>query len=278
MDTVLIIDAHQHVGDLADALSYDGREPGRPPEVDEDARARLAHMDALGVTWSVLQPSHGYLRAEGLAATQRVNDRMARYQAFAPDRFCVLGTTEPMHGQVGVEEVERLHRLGLKGVAWHHRFQGCFIDSRWMWPTLERMAELGLLPLVHVNAESSMEAHWRLQRLAVDFPDLTFLAMDGLWTYERARHAMITAAHDPQCDLGHGGPGVLHIGRRVGRTQRVDDALLQHGQLRSERGGHQACPSLPAGGSCHVGGGSQQHPGRQRRPRIRPHVVRWRSH
>jgi uncharacterized protein len=202
----LIIDAHQHVGDLADALSYDGREPGRPPEVDEDARTRLAHMDALDVTWSVLQPSHGYLRADGLAATQRVNDRMAQYHAFSPDRFCVLGTTEPMHGQRGVEEVDRLHRLGLKGVAWHHRFQGCFIDSRWMWPTLERMAELGLLPLVHVNAESSMEAHWRLQRLAVDFPDLTFLAMDGLWTYERARHAMITAHTTPNVIWDMGGP------------------------------------------------------------------------
>ena len=202
----LIVDAHQHVGDLSDALSYDGREPGPQPDADEDAKARLASLDALGVRWAVLQPSHGYPRADGLAATQQVNDRMARYRHFAPDRFCVLGTTEPMHGQRGVEEVGRIHELGLKGVAWHHRFQGCFIDSRWMWPTLERMAELGLIPLVHVNAESSMEAHWRLQRLAVDFPTLTFLAMDGLWTYERARHAMMTASNTPNVIWDMGGP------------------------------------------------------------------------
>jgi predicted TIM-barrel fold metal-dependent hydrolase len=163
-------------------------------------------MDALGVRWAVLQPSHGYTRSDGLADTQRVNDQMTRYRDYAPDRFCVLGTTEPMHGQRGVEEVERLHHLGLKGVAWHHRFQGCFIDSRWMWPTLERMTALGLIPLVHVNAESSMEAHWRLQRLAVDFPNLTFLAMDGLWTYERARHAMITAKTTPNVIWDMGGP------------------------------------------------------------------------
>jgi len=202
----MIVDAHQHVGDLADALSYDGREPTRQPDVEEDAEARLVHMDALGVRWAVLQPSHGYTRSDGLADTQRVNDQMTRYRDYAPDRFCVLGTTEPMHGQRGVEEVDRLHHLGLKGVAWHHRFQGCFIDSRWMWPTLERMTALGLVPLVHVNAESSMEAHWRLQRLAVDFPNLTFLAMDGLWTYERARHAMITATTTPNVIWDMGGP------------------------------------------------------------------------
>jgi uncharacterized protein len=202
----LIIDAHQHVGDLADALSFDGRDPVPLRDVDEDAEARLAHMDALSISWAVLQPSHGYSRADGLAATRRVNDQMTRYRDFAPDRFCVLGTTEPMHGPQGVEEVDRVHHLGLKGVAWHHRFQGCFIDSRWMWPTLERMDAFGLIPLVHVNAESSMEAHWRLQRLAIDFPTLTFLAMDGLWTYERARHALLTAGTTPNVIWDMGGP------------------------------------------------------------------------
>jgi predicted TIM-barrel fold metal-dependent hydrolase len=163
-------------------------------------------MDALEIRWAVLQPSHGYLRADGLAATMEMNDRMARYQAYAHDRFWVLGTTEPMHGARGVDEVDRLHQLGLRGVAWHHRFQGCYIDSRWMWPTLTRMSELGLVPLVHANAESSLEAHWRLQRLAQDYPGLTFLAMDALWTYERARHAMITASITPNVIWDMGGP------------------------------------------------------------------------
>jgi uncharacterized protein len=203
---VLIVDAHHHVGDLGHVLSDDGRHAPPEPEPADDARQRLARMDALGVDWAVLQPSHGYLRPDGIADTMRLNDRMASYRAYAADRFRVLGTTEPLHGDRGIAEVDRIHELGLDGVAWHHRFQGCYIDSRWMWPTLTRLSELGLLALVHVNAESSMEAHWRLQRLAADFPDLTFLAMDGLWTYERARHALMTASSTPNVIWDMGGP------------------------------------------------------------------------
>jgi predicted TIM-barrel fold metal-dependent hydrolase len=202
----MIIDAHQHVGDLSDALSFDGTGEGTDLDIAEDARRRVAHMDALNVRWAILQPSHAYLRPDGITDTMRVNDRMALYPAYAPGRFCVLGTTEPMYGRRGLLELDRFQGLGLRGVAWHHRFQGCFIDSRWMWPTLERMGELGLVPLVHVNAESSMEAHWRLQRLAQDFPDLPFLAMDGLWTYERARHALMTAHVTPNVIWDMGGP------------------------------------------------------------------------
>lgn len=202
----MIVDAHQHIGHMADVLSFDGRETAAEPTVEEDAARRIAFMDSLDIVWAVLQPSHGYLRTEGIGATMKVNDRMARYRDIAPDRFRVLGTTEPLHGERSLAEVDRVRELGLDGLAWHHRFQGCYIDSRWMWPTLERMAELDLVPLLHVNAESSLEANWRLQRLAADFPGLTFLAMDGLWSYERARHVLITAASTPNVIWDMGGP------------------------------------------------------------------------
>lgn len=202
----MIIDAHQHVGGLADILSFDGRET--PPEIplENDAARRIAYMDALGIDVAVLQPSHGYSRADGLRDTMRVNDRMARLLDLAPDRFLALGTTEPQHGERGLAEIARAHELGLRGLAWHHRFQGCYLDSKWMWPTLERMAELDLVPLMHVNAESSLEAPWRLQRLALDFPQLTFLAMDGFWSYERARQALLSAANVPNIIWDLGGP------------------------------------------------------------------------
>src|SRR5215831_5867012 len=63
-----IVDAHQHVGDLAHSLSFDGQEV--PPEtpVEVDAAARVAFMDSVGIDWAVLQPSHGYLRTDGIEA------------------------------------------------------------------------------------------------------------------------------------------------------------------------------------------------------------------
>ena len=206
MSATPVVDAHQHVGDLAHSLSFNGHELTPEVTVEADALARVAFMDAVGIDWAVLQPSHGYLRADGIEATRRLNDRMASFADAAPGRFRILGTTEPLHGEASVAEVDRGSELGLQGFAWHHRFQGCYIDSRWMWPTLRRMSELGLVALVHVNAESSLEAHWRLQRLALDFPEVRFLAMDGLWTYERARHILMTAALTPNVIWDLGGP------------------------------------------------------------------------
>lgn len=206
-----IIDAHQHVGSLTDACSRSGRSIGRDLPIAEDVAMRIRAMDAAGVDAAVLQPGHGYLRADGLADTMRVNDKMAECRALAPDRFlAVLGTVEPMHGERSLPEIERCRELGLDGIAWHHRFQGCFIDSPWMWPILEKMRDLSLVPLVHVNVESSMEAHWRLQRLAADFPDMTFLAMDGLWSYERSRQVVETASASPNIVWDFGGP-VLYV-------------------------------------------------------------------
>lgn len=204
--TPLIVDAHNHVGHLAHVLSFDGRQPPPEPTVDDDAARRVETMDVLGIAWAVLQPSHGYLRADGIADTMRVNDRMAEYGRAAPRRLRVFGTAEPLHGQRGIDELDRFGDLGLEGVAWHHRFQGCYIDNPWMWPTLRRMSELHLVPLIHVNVESSLEAHWRLQRLALEFPELPFLAMDGFWSYERARHILMTAGVTPNVIWDLGGP------------------------------------------------------------------------
>lgn len=41
---------------------------------------------------------------------------------------------------------------------------------------------MGLVPLIHTNAESNLEAVWRLERLAVEFPQLTFVSLDALTT------------------------------------------------------------------------------------------------
>jgi uncharacterized protein len=202
-----IVDAHQHVGGLADALSRMGYPIGADLDAPTDVARRIAAMDDACVDWAVLQPSHGYLKADGILDTMRLNDRMALYKQLAPSRFrAVLGTVEPMHGERSMPEIDRCKQLGLDGLAWHHRFQGCYIDSPWMWPILERMQEAGLVPLVHVNVESSLESHWRLQRLARDFTDMTFIAMDGLWSYERCRQVLLTAHETPNIIWDFGGP------------------------------------------------------------------------
>jgi predicted TIM-barrel fold metal-dependent hydrolase len=236
-----IVDAHQHVGNLADALSWNSRPHGQDLPVEQEVSLRLGMMDKAGVDWAVLQPSHGYLKADGLRATMRVNDRMAEFKRMAPLRFrAVVGTVEPMHGEHGLPEIDRCKaELQLDGLSWHHRFQGCYIDSRWMWPILERMHHLGMAAVVHVNAESSLEAPWRLQRLAREFRDMNFLAFDGLWSYERARQILETASLTPNVVWDIGGPAI-YVGleewiKRNGSETVCFSADLAYGTSEIER-------------------------------------------
>jgi hypothetical protein len=89
------------------------------------------------------------------------------------------------------------HELGLAGVVWHNRFQGVAVDHQLMRPLLKKVTELALVPLVHTNAESNMEAVWRLERLAVEFPEITFVSMDALTTNANSQLALDIAKRTP---------------------------------------------------------------------------------
>src|SRR5262245_38325209 len=117
-----VVDAHQHVGSLADALPSRGTPAPREPDVTEDAEHRVAAMDAYGIDWAVLQPSHGYATADGVRDTMAVNNRMAGFKRHRPERFrAVVGTVEPRHGSAVLGEIARCKdELSLDGLSWHH--------------------------------------------------------------------------------------------------------------------------------------------------------------
>ncbi|HXC40916.1 MAG TPA: amidohydrolase family protein [Burkholderiales bacterium] len=202
-----IVDAHQHLGSIDHCLSHFGETRAEPPD-GEDAVRRSSALGAAGIDWAVIQPSHGYLLPDGIKDTMRINNRMAAYRNLDPQRFrAVVGTVEPRSGERALDEITRAKtELALDGLSWHHRFQGCYIDSQWMWPILRRMSELDMVAVFHTNAESSLEAPWRLQRLAKEFPQMNFVAHDGLWTYERAVHILSTAHETPNVIWDLGGP------------------------------------------------------------------------
>src|SRR4029453_16934141 len=107
---------------------------------------RVRIMEANGVTGSAILAATGYIQADGIKDTMRCNDTVAAYRKCDPKRFPVAcGIVEPLHG-------------------------------------MRPSGELGLVPLIHTNAESNLEAVWRLERLALEFPALTFVSMDALTT------------------------------------------------------------------------------------------------
>jgi predicted TIM-barrel fold metal-dependent hydrolase len=210
----IIVNAHLHVGHRGHALPqgfrFSGGAQPRPDaesmDPEEEIRRHVERLDSLGISWSVAQPYHGYLNAEGVKDTMRVNDRMSLFARTAPERFrLVAGLVEPLAGHAALTEIDRCAaELGLGAISFHHRFQGCYIDSSLMWPVVERISANGLMPIIHVNPDSTLESAWRLERLARDFPDTTFLALDALWGFDRAFHALDIAMRTPNIvwDIG----------------------------------------------------------------------------
>jgi predicted TIM-barrel fold metal-dependent hydrolase len=189
-----IFDIHHHLGSLTGGSLQD--EAGWQ---DRDYSNRVRIMQANGVTMAAILVATGYIQADGIKDTMRSNDTVAAYRKRDPQRFPVAcGTVEPLHGVRSLDELERIkHELHLEGVVWHHRFQGVAIDHQLMRPLLRKVSDLGLVPYVHTNAESNMEAVWRLERLAVEFPELTFVAMDALTTNVNSQLVLDIAKRTP---------------------------------------------------------------------------------
>ena len=189
-----IFDIHHHLGSLRGGSLQE--EPGWQ---DRDYHNRTRIMEANGVTTAAILAATGYIQADGIKDTMRSNDTIAAYRKRDPKRFPVAsGTVEPLHGTRSLGELERMrHELHLEGVVWHNRFQGVAIDHQLMRPLLEKVSELGLVPLIHTNAESNMEAVWRLERLALEFPEINFVAMDALTTNVNSQLVLDIAKRTP---------------------------------------------------------------------------------
>ena len=189
-----IFDIHHHLGSLTGGSLQEGE---GWEERDYSNRVRI--MEANGVTRSAILAATGYIQAEGIKDTMRCNDTVAAYRKRDPKRFpAACGTVEPLHGARSLAELERIkYELHLEGVVWHNRFQGVPVDHDLMRPLLKKVSELALVPLVHTNAESNMEAVWRLERLALEFPELTFVSMDALTTNANSQLALDIAKRTP---------------------------------------------------------------------------------
>jgi predicted TIM-barrel fold metal-dependent hydrolase len=190
-----VFDVHHHVGRAFDALGGDIDPIAVEDFTTVELADRLRIMDDGGVRQALVIPGHGYLRPNGIADTRRVNDEIAAYRDTTPDRFPVAcGIVEPRDGPHALAEIDRVHgELGLVALSFHTRFQGVSIDSQWILRYLERMGELGLVPIIHAMDETPEEALWKLAAVARRLPDLTVLALDAFGSYEATRQCFHVA-------------------------------------------------------------------------------------
>jgi uncharacterized protein len=184
--------------------------------MDRDYASRVAMMEVNGVDFAGILAATGYIQADGINATMRSNDCVAEYRRRDPKRFRVAaGIVEPLHGAASLDELDRIkHELRLQGVVWHNRFQGVAVDHELMRPLLRRVSALGLVAFVHTNAESNMEAAWRLERLAREFPEVTFFGMDALHGNAHGQMTLEIAKRTPNIIWDTSGAHSAHFLKR----------------------------------------------------------------
>lgn len=218
-----VIDAHNHFGSLASwGVASDGND-----ELAADIEARAQILGGRGVDQAIILASHDYVRPDGIADNRRVNDALAACRDARPDLFpAAVGIVEPLHGERGLEELDRCkHQLGFVGITYHARNQGVPIDSPWVRRHFERMGELGLVPFIHSVGESSAEQLWKIDVLAGDFPHLPMLVVDVFSTFEQCQLVMHVAPRRPNLTfdtaLTHGVGFVRELIDRCGASRVV---------------------------------------------------------
>lgn len=222
-----IFDIHHHLGSLSGGSLQEG-----DGWQEQDYANRVRIMQANGVSMAAILAATGYIQADGIKDTMRCNETVARYRKRDPRRFAVAcGIVEPLHGARSLDELERIkYELKLEGVVWHSRFQGVAVDHQLMRPLLKKVSELKLVPLVHTNAESNLEAVWRLERLALEFPELTFVSLDALTTNTNGQLALDIARRTPNIlfDTAHvrGSAYIRQFVEKVGSQRLVFGSLF----------------------------------------------------
>lgn len=197
-----ILDVHHHVGNAFRAL---GGAVDSAPELGEaefekiELASRLEIMDRSSVQQALVIPGHGYHRTNGIADTRAENDAIARYRDRTPDRFPgAIGIVEPRDGPASLAEIDRCKdELGLVGMSFHTRFQGVSLDSQWVLSYCARMADVGLVPVIHAMNETPEEALWKLAVLARSIPDTPVLALDAFGSFEATRECFFIAEVAP---------------------------------------------------------------------------------
>jgi len=183
-----IVDVHVHLGASA-ALTVAGG-------VDD----LLRKMDINDIACAVLSPIPGQEDPDGIESTRAVNDAIAAARDAHPDRFPrILAAVEPRHGERALPEIERvMGDLGFSGLSFHNDFQGFAADHPNMFRIMERLAaHEGAIAQLHTAIHSWLEAPFQVGKLAVAFPELTFLNAHALMDGTQTSHTLDQAPRLP---------------------------------------------------------------------------------
>jgi uncharacterized protein len=197
-----IIDIHIHIQPLhlfkpeALALVKKGRKNFAEIErYSEDPQAFLGFLDSVGVERAGLI---NYVAPEVIGFRPEVNDWCAKYCSAAPDRLIAFGSVHPLHVPDAGAEVDRLARIGIRGLKVHPSHQvfspNAYRDGFGPLAAVYERAQANHLPvMIHTGTSifpGARNVHAQpmlADDVSVDYPDLVVILAHGgrpLWMNE----------------------------------------------------------------------------------------------
>ncbi len=130
-----------------------------------DADAMLAALNGMGVEGALLSINVGFFRYSAppddcLASSRAQNDGIARIVREHPRHFAGLGTVPLQDTALAVGELDRLMKLGLRGIEVGTNVGGVYLGDRRYRPLWEACASLGALVFVHPTGFGHLREHY----------------------------------------------------------------------------------------------------------------------
>ena len=145
----MLIDFHTHAfpeklaGRTMAALSH--ASGGMVPQTAGTMASLIGEMDRDGVDISVVL-------SIATNPKQQTNVNSFAVEMNAHDRIVAFGSVHP-DAPNALEELERIHNAGLKGVKFHPEYQHFYADEERMKPIYRKISELGLITLFHAGQD-----------------------------------------------------------------------------------------------------------------------------
>jgi len=133
-----------------------------PDKIAERAMEKLSHTSGLipctdgtkeGLVSLMKKEGVSLCVVQSIATNEKqqtaVNDFAKQIEC---DSIVAFGSVYP-HAENALEELSRIHALGLRGVKFHPEYQNFFVDDEKMKPIYKKISQLGLITLFHAGED-----------------------------------------------------------------------------------------------------------------------------
>lgn len=155
----MIIDIHTHL--FPDILAkkalerlvqnlrdYDTNYDPSAPYTDATANGLRASAENAGIDICVVMPI-----ATSPRPSATLNDFAIKVNSMP--KFCSFGSIHPKSPDA-LHELERINKLGIRGIKLHPEYQGCYVDGAETVAVVQHAAKLGMWVLFHAGADAGM--------------------------------------------------------------------------------------------------------------------------